>query len=172
MIPAVLIYARRPNPASDEDDVLMIYRSGANDFHGGKYNGLGGKAEVDESMPETAAREFHEEAGISLAPEHFRIRGQLHFPNFKPHKNEDWMVTVFEVLLSQDSEPAHCETREGRLEWIPISKVSSLNLWEGDRHFLPFVFERKPFYGTFWYREGHLARYELQALTPNSLHSL
>lgn len=168
MIPAVLIYARRPSVQSNgathtdvEDEVLMIYRSSANDFHGGKYNGLGGKAEADESMQETAAREFHEEAGISLAPERFHALGQLHFPNFKPHKNEDWMVTVFEVLLPLGVEPAHCENREGRLEWVSISKIASLNLWEGDRHFLPLVFARKPFHGTFWYREGKLARFEL-----------
>lgn len=165
MIPAVLIYARRPNAAAGEDDVLMIYRKDPKDFHSGKYNGLGGKAEADESMIETASREFEEEAGIRIASEKFRILGQLHFPNFKPHKNEDWMVTVLEASLSPEVEPAHRETREGELRWVPVSQVASLNLWEGDRHFLPWVFERQAFHGTFWYREGKLAKYELQRLS-------
>ena len=46
--------------------------------------------------------------------------------------------------------------REGDLEWVPIANVLDLNLWEGDKKFLPFVFSDKTFSGTFYYKNGQL----------------
>ena len=45
---------------------------------------------------------------------------------------------------------------EGTLEWVPIERVPTLPLWEGDRHFLPLVFERtdRQFHGVMPYRDG------------------
>ena len=38
---------------------------------------------------------------------------------------------------------------EGVLEWMEIEQVNRLPLWDGDRHFLPFVFDgdSRPFHG-------------------------
>ena len=36
------------------------------------------------------------------------------------------------------------ECPEGELAWIPISDIPSLNLWEGDRIFLPLLEEADP----------------------------
>ena len=61
----------------------------------GKWNGLGGKCEPDESPLEAAIREFKEESGLVLEPGAVKPLGVLQFPNFKPAKHEDWMVFVF-----------------------------------------------------------------------------
>ena len=68
------------------------------------------------------------------------------FLNFK---GNDWYVFVFTVnefhgeLL--ESSP------EGKLEWIDDDKLTSLNLWESDHIFLPWIEARKFFSATFEY---------------------
>ncbi len=52
----------------DRREVLMIRREGQpDDFHLGKYNGLGGKLEPDEDVCAGMRREIREEAGIECA---------------------------------------------------------------------------------------------------------
>jgi len=55
-----------------------------------------------------------------------------------------------------------CE--EGELHWVPEGELASLNLWAGDRHFIPLVVARKPFVGTVWYRGDEVLRHWIQAL--------
>jgi 8-oxo-dGTP diphosphatase len=47
---------------------------------------------------------------------------------------------------------------EGALEWVEIGQLERLNLWEGDRHFLPLVFDAdpRPFHCVMPYRAGHM----------------
>ncbi len=161
VIPAVLIYARHGK------DVLMLERAprDAQDVHAGKHNGLGGKSDPDEAAPETAAREFFEEASLHLAPARFVQVGVLHFPNFKPRKAEDWLVHVFVAHLTDVERAAlPASGPEGKLHFVPGDALAALNLWEGDRHFLPLVLQGKPFAGTFWYQDGRLVRHLLQPL--------
>ena len=163
-IPAVLIYARSGGR------VLMIHRNAGDtarpgDYHSGKWNGLGGKSEADESPLESAQREFHEEAGIDLPLEAFRPLGVLTFPNFKALKKEDWMVFVFTIEMTA-ADVARVSTRndEGELHWVPVSDLHSLSLWAGDRHFMPYVAENRSFIGTIWYQGQEVLRYWIQAL--------
>ena len=172
VIPAVLVYLRQG------DQVLMIHRnsgqevhaagpnSGRIDYHAGKWNGLGGKCEKDESPWEAATREVFEESGLELSPAQLKMLGVLQFPNFKPHKNEDWIVFVFVATLNageaQELRPT-CE--EGTLHWIPEKDLLSLNLWPGDVHFIPYVLETKPFAGTIWYSKQAVVKTWVQPLT-------
>ena len=45
---------------------------------------------------------------------------------------------------------------EGELEWVDVNRVLELPLWEGDRHFLPLLFDPngRPFHGVMPYRDG------------------
>ena len=46
---------------------LMVYRNRkAHDIHEGKWNGLGGKFEAEETPEECAVREVFEESGLSI----------------------------------------------------------------------------------------------------------
>jgi 8-oxo-dGTP diphosphatase len=133
-----------------------------------KWNGLGGKLEPGETMVEAAVREFHEEADCTTHPSQWRRLGELYFPNFMAEKNEDWWVTVFVTDLSDEQIsqiPLEDSLRpEGSLHFVPLSRVDCLDLWEGDRLFLPYVFERKPFQGTLFYLNGRCVRHELSAI--------
>jgi 8-oxo-dGTP diphosphatase len=155
MIPAVLIYVK-----SSDDRVLMIHRLGGEggqgkvgDYHAGKWNGLGGKLDPDESAWQAASRELEEEAGLKISEDQFHVLGTLHFPNFKAHKSEDWLAYVMTVRIPKTAAEIQLgECPEGALHWVASQELLSLNLWAGDRHFIPHVLEDKPFNGMIRYR--------------------
>ncbi|MBI2398839.1 MAG: 8-oxo-dGTP diphosphatase [Xanthomonadales bacterium] len=134
--------------------VLLVHRNArAHDAHLGKYNGLGGKLEADEDIVAGLRRELHEEAGIECRA--LQLRGTISWPGFGKH-GEDWFGFVFLVTAFDGEVPAR--NAEGDLEWIAIERVLDLPLWEGDRHFLPLVFDAdpRPFHGVMPYRDGRL----------------
>ena len=47
---------------------------------------------------------------------------------------------------------------EGALEWVDRARLSELPMWEGDRHFLPLVFDDdpRPFHGVMPYENGRM----------------
>jgi 8-oxo-dGTP diphosphatase len=157
-IPAVLIYPQCGG------DILMLHRNTKpGDFHAGKWNGLGGKFEPDESPLETARRELREESGIDLPPKAFTPLGVVNFPDFKPKASEDWLVYIF-LAEVPETQRGTSPCPEGTLSWVKRSELLKLNLWPGDRHFLPLVLKRKPFLSTMWYRDGDCVRHWLQEL--------
>ena len=161
-IPAVLLYAR------NSGRVLMIHRNAegrVGDYHSGKWNGLGGKLDPDESPLEAARREFHEEAGILLDLKLFIPLGSLTFPNFKAHKCEDWLVYVFTIELTDDEAGSVVsKNAEGELHWVAALDLDKLNLWAGDRYFIPYVAANRPFMGTIWYEGQEVVRHWVQSL--------
>ena len=167
VIPAVLVYLWRET-IEKKREFLMIHRQGrANDDHLGKWNGLGGKLDAGESPDQAASREIEEESSIRLEPSRFQWLGMLQFPNFKPHKNEDWWCAVM-VAQVQANDVVHVEngsrfSYEGTLHWVAEEEILNLNLWEGDRLFLPRVFSGKSFHGTFWYQDQKVVSWSLSA---------
>lgn len=164
VVPATLVYVR-----SSDDRILMIHRvdvtGGARDGddHAGRWNGLGGKLEPGESPLEGARRELREESGLDLPEEAFRALGVLQFPLFKPRKSEDWLVFPFVARLGREAAGAGVSSfcAEGRLDWVPERELPSLNLWPGDRHFIPWVLAGRPFLGTIWYQGHDVIRHHL-----------
>jgi 8-oxo-dGTP diphosphatase len=167
-IPAVLLYVFSRFAGEAEDRVLMIHRDAKDrpgDFHAGKWNGLGGKCESGESYRETASRELFEESTLRIAPDDFRFLGFLQFPNFKPKKAEDWSCMLFTATVDESiAKHVPSAMPEGSLHWIQASKLAELNLWDGDREFLPYVVARRPFTGSSWYQNGHVVRSEITPL--------
>ena len=119
--------------------VLMIHRNARpEDLHLGKYNGLGGKLEPGEDVVVGLCREVREEAGIEC--EEVELAGTISWPGFGKN-GEDWFGFVFRIMRFSGS--VRTTNSEGSLEWVEIKRVYSLSLWDGDRYFLPHVFERQ-----------------------------
>lgn len=136
----------------DRSQVLMVHRNArADDEHLGKYNGLGGKLEPDEDVLNGMIREIREEAGIECIE--LSLRGTVSWPGFGKH-GEDWLGFVF-LITAFEGEP-YSENPEGPLEWVPMSRLDALPMWEGDRFFLPLVFDGdpRPFHGVMPYKDG------------------
>ena len=129
----------------DGDKVLLVHRTArSDDDHLGKYNGLGGKMERGEDIHTCMKREIKEEAGIDVTS--MQLRGTINWTNFGP-KEEDWLGFIF--LITEFEGTPNQRSPEGPLEWIPISKIETLPMWEGDRFFLPLLFDgdSRPFHG-------------------------
>ncbi|WP_337245694.1 8-oxo-dGTP diphosphatase [Luteimonas sp. gir] len=147
-IVATLGYVLSP----DRRRVLMIHRNARpGDQHLGKYNGLGGKIERDEDVVAGMRREIREEAGIEC--DSLRLRGTVSWPGFG-RNGEDWLGFVF-VIDAWHGTPLTANP-EGTLEWVQADRVLELPLWEGDRQFLPLVFDDDPraFHGVMPYLNG------------------
>jgi 8-oxo-dGTP diphosphatase len=132
--------------------VLLVHRNRRpNDQHFGKYNGLGGKLDPAEDVVTGMLREVREEAGIECHS--FSLRGTVSWPGFG-QQGEDWFGFIFRVETW--SGQAKDENAEGDLEWVEVDRLLELPLWEGDRYFLPLVFEPdgRQFHGVMPYRDG------------------
>lgn len=140
--------------SADRQRVLLVHRNARpEDAHFGKYNGLGGKLEADEDVAAGMRRELAEEAAIEVTA--MRLRGTISWPGFGKH-GEDWFGFVFVIDAFEGTPPAH--NAEGELSWVPIDELAQLNLWDGDRRFLPLVFDDDPrmFHGVMPYNEGKM----------------
>jgi len=136
----------------DGKRVLLIHRNArSDDAHFGKYNGLGGKLEAGEDVVAGLKREIREEAGIEC--DTIRLAGTISWPGFGK-RGEDWFGFIFRIeSFTGTPLPANAE---GSLEWVQIDRVSTLPLWDGDRFFLPLVFDvaSPQFHGIMPYRDG------------------
>jgi 8-oxo-dGTP diphosphatase len=133
----------------------MVHRiKKENDMHAGKWNGLGGKLEAGETPEECALREIWEEAGITV--KNLTLRGLITFPGFSD--DEDWYAFLF---IANYDEGELIDSPEGDLRWIPNDKLLELNLWPGDRIFIPWLDQPGFFSGKFVYQDGELVEHEV-----------
>ena len=151
----------------DADRVLLVCRDARpDDDHYGKVNGLGGKLEAGEDVVAGMRRELQEEAGLEVTS--LKLRGTITWTDFGP-RDEEWLGFVF-LGDAWDGEPP-ASNEEGSLIWVERSRLlaachpdprtrraADLALWDGDRYFLPLVFDNdpRPFHGTMPY-EGDRA---------------
>ena len=150
----------------DGTRVLMVHRTARpGDAHFGKYNGLGGKLDPGEDVVAGMRREVREEAGIEC--DRLRLAGTISWPWFGQH-GEDWFGFVFRIDAFTGTPPA--ANPEGTLEWVEVTRVLELPLWEGDRHFLPLVFDpaHPQFHGVMPYRDGRPVSWAFSVEPPAS----
>lgn len=134
---------------------LMIHRvKKENDYHEGKWNGLGGKFDEGESPEDCVIREVKEEAGLTIINP--RMHGFISFPNFDG--KEDWHVFIF---TAEKFSGELIDSPEGNLAWVANENLTKLNLWDGDKIFLEWLFQDKFFSAKFVYEDGKMKNYEV-----------
>ena len=116
---------------------LMMHRikKGQTDENAGKWIGLGGHLLEGESPAECVRREVREEAGLEMTE--LRLRGILTF--ILP----DWGNEMTFLYTARAEEKPLPECAEGVLQWVPREDIGQLELWEGDRAFLPLLETRE-----------------------------
>ncbi len=77
------------------------------------------------------------------------------FPTFN---GNDWYVFVF---TATEFSGELIDSPEGRLEWIPDDQVLSLNLWESDQIFMPWLKNGDFFSAKFGYKGDKMTGYEV-----------
>lgn len=118
------------------DSYLMLHRvKKENDASHGKWIGVGGKCETDESPDECMLREVKEETGLDITEWHYR--GIVTFIS------DTWSNEYMHLFTATAwrGEPDMSIDDEGTLAWIPKTGLMDLNLWEGDRIFLRLLLD-------------------------------
>lgn len=144
----------------DGRQVLLVHRNKRpDDLHYGKYNGLGGKLDRDESVTDCMKREILEESGLHV--EAMTLRGMINWPGFGKNE-EDWFGFIFRI--DRWSGTPHAGNHEGTLEWIDRERLLDLPMWESDKHFLPMVFDDSPavFHGVMPYQNGQMVAWSYE----------
>ena len=116
----------------NNNQYLMLHRTKKpNDINEGKWIGVGGHVEKDESPEECLVREVREETGLTLTA--YKFRGLITFVN---SKCESELMCVF-TADGYTGELITCN--EGELRWVDKAQVPDLPTWEGDRVFLDLL---------------------------------
>jgi 8-oxo-dGTP diphosphatase len=150
--------------SADGRQVLLIHRNRRpDDPHFGKYNGLGGKLHAGEDIVACIRREVREEAGLEC--DDLLLRGTISWPGFGKH-GEDWFGFIFRCDRWHGTPRSN--NPEGELLWVDVDRLLDLPLWEGDRFFLPLVFEKtdRQFHGVMPYRDGKPVSWSYTLLQP------
>lgn len=122
-----------------QDKVLMLHRTKKNeDPNEGKWIGIGGKLEENESPEECMLREVFEETGSKLKK--WDYRGIVTFVS------DLWEGEFMHLFTAKAESFDITECTEGELLWIDEDKIESLNLWEGDRVFLNLLKNDEAFF--------------------------
>jgi 8-oxo-dGTP diphosphatase len=102
-----------------------------------------------------------EEAGIDCTE--LQRRGTISWPGFG-RQGEDWFGFVF--LVTRFTGTPLASNPEGTLEWVDVDRILDLPLWDGDRRFLPLVFDADPraFHGVMPYRDGKMVSWAVSRI--------
>ena len=118
---------------------LMLHRiKKKQDVNEGKWIGVGGHIEENESPDECILREVKEETGLTL--QNCIPRGLVTFVS-DTYEGE-WM----HLYTADEFEGALTECSEGVLKWVPKNEIEKLNLWQGDRIFLSLLTKDTPYF--------------------------
>ena len=104
-------------------------------FAQGKVGGFGGKIQAGESLPQAAARELFEEAGITADPAELESLGVLTFI-FPARPAWDQEVHVF-VARRWQGTPS--ESDEMRPRWYPLSALPLEHMWDDTPTWMPHI---------------------------------
>ena len=116
----------------NNDQYLMLHRiKKQNDMNQGKWIGVGGHVEDQETPEECLVREVKEETGFTLTS--YKFRGLVTFIN---NECESELMCVF-TADGHTGELIECN--EGELCWIDKNTVPELPAWEGDKVFLDLL---------------------------------
>ena len=131
IVNTTMIYLKR-----DESYLLLYRNKKQNDINHNKWIGIGGHLEKDESKEQALVREIKEETGLDVL--HYVYRGELLFVN------NDFSEIMY-LFTSDDFAGNLIECDEGELKFIDKDKIMDLNLWEGDKAFLPLLINTNEF---------------------------
>lgn len=117
-------------------------------FGAGRWNGVGGKQEKDESIEASAIREASEEIGVMARDLRKTAELKFVFP-----KKPDWDQIVH-VYLSENWQGDPIESEEMNPSWFDIEDIPYDTMWPDDIYWLPEVIKGKKVRAEFSFGEG------------------
>lgn len=137
-----------------KDGKVLLGRRKKDGFGKGKWLGLGGKVEPEETIEQAMIRECQEEANIEVKA--YEKRGVL---TFYYVNDPDMEVHYFEAL-TYAGEPSDSDEME--VAWVDQDKIPYDKMWPNDRYWLPMFLRRKYFKGEFHFDDKYqITKYEI-----------
>jgi len=119
-----------------EDRVLLAMKKRG--FGSGKWNGIGGKVQKDETVERAMIREAEEEVGIT--PHKYEKMAEIVFDEIVFGKKEANKVIVFKGS-SWEGEPK--ESEEMAPKWFKVNRLPLDQMWDSDKYWLPQILSGK-----------------------------
>jgi mutator protein MutT len=104
----------------------------------GRWNGVGGKIEKNETLQQAAIRETQEE--IDVTPINVKMVAGLNFREFHEGKEKHLNVAVF-FCDKWQGEPS--ESDEMKPQWFDRRLIPFDKMWPDDQHWLPLVLNNR-----------------------------
>lgn len=139
-----LLYLHKPK----EKKILLAMKKRS--FGEGKWNGVGGKLNKDETVHEALIRETREEIDVSVNIEDLI---QVAVLDFSFENKPEWTQRV-NVFFAEKWENEPTETEEMNPKWHLIEEMPYEKMWISDKHWLPLVLKGKKLEGYFTLNES------------------
>jgi len=127
-----------------EDKVLLAMKKRG--FGVGKWNGVGGKPNLDEDIVSAAVRESEEEIGVTPLD----LRKVAVFKYYFPHDNFGMKVWIF-TTTKWRGEPT--ESEEMAPQWFDRNDIPYAEMWSDDEVWMPKILEGLFLSGSFMFDE-------------------
>lgn len=125
-----------------ENNVLLAMKKRG--FGVGRWNGVGGKVEKNETLEEAAIRECQEE--IMVTPVTLEKVAKITFNEIHENERKIMIVNVF-ICTQWSGTPI--ETEEMRPQWFKKADIPYDNCWADDKYWLPLVLSGKKLEASF-----------------------
>ncbi|MCA9339001.1 8-oxo-dGTP diphosphatase [Candidatus Saccharibacteria bacterium] len=130
------------------DEILLAMKKRG--FGSDRFNGVGGKLDLGETVEQALVRECEEE--IEVTPIKYYKVAEHDFIG----KNKDgskWSMYVHAYICDEwRGDPT--ETEEMAPKWFNIKDIPYKNMWQDDKYWLPQVLEGKKVFCTFTFDEN------------------
>jgi mutator protein MutT len=107
-------------------------------FGEGKYNGVGGKIEKNETPEEAMIRETQEE--INVTPIKYEKVGLIEFDEYYKGNKQN---LVFHLYIVYDWQGIPCESEEMKPKWFNVGDIPYDKMFPDDKYWLPLILEGK-----------------------------
>ena len=147
-----------------DNQYLMLHRiKKEQDASHGKWIGVGGKCEGDESPDECMLREVKEETGLQIL--RWQYRGIVTFVS------DIWPCEYMHLFTATEWAGTQTDCNEGQLAWVDKQRLFDLNLWEGDKIFLRLLMNpNQPFFSLkLVYQGDSLVQIKLDGVSNSNL---
>jgi 8-oxo-dGTP diphosphatase len=130
-----------------DDQILLAMKKRG--FGAGRFNGVGGKIEPNETLEQALVRECQEE--INVTPVHYWKVAEHNF--IQDSGSSPWHMHVH-VYLCDQWEGTPIETEEMAPQWFPVTDVPYDAMWQDDKYWLPQVVSGASIMGKFTFDEA------------------
>lgn len=117
-----------------DDEILLAMKKRG--FGEGRWNGVGGKPDLGESIEGAAVRETKEEIGVVPLNIQKKAILNFYFPHEPLEKNWNQQVVVY-FATKWEGEPS--ETEEMKPGWFSKGQLPFEKMWDDDKLWLPKV---------------------------------